>query len=338
MSRVAEAFSLGEVVECRPLTAGVMNQSWRLRTTIGTYAIKQVRDRPVPDVRAAHAVMPLLAARGLPVAEACRAADGDTVVRVGADWYAATVWLAGSHLRGSSLPLAACADFGGLVGRLHLGLSSLLPSAAPASATPASTAPHASLSMPDLPEKSGEARSSLERYAAVEPADDFDRSARREIAWRRALLLEHAADQPPDREITPCGWTHGDLQPFNLLADGDRITGILDWDRLGVRPYGLEVVRTATICFSTGDQTGLDLARVAAFAAGYRRHIALTDAELADAADRRWWTLLTETWPLRRHYDEGDRSCDHLFARRGNFLRWWTAHRAEVVAALTGTP
>ncbi|WP_433295978.1 phosphotransferase [Actinoplanes sp. CA-030573] len=312
MSRVAAAFQLGEVVDCRPVTTGVMNQSWRLRTTIGTYAIKQLRDRPVADVRAAQALMPPLAARGFPVAEG-------SVARVDSDWYAAHAWLPGSHFRGSSFSLEACARFGEMIGRLHRELGSLC------SPPPAA--------VPDSPP--ADARLALEKYATIAPVDDFDRLARREIAWRRELLLEHAAGRPPDREIAPGGWTHGDLQPFNLLTVGDRITGILDWDRLGVRPYGLEVVRTATICFSTGDQTGLDLGRAAAFAQGYRRRIPLTDAELADAADRRWWTLLTETWPLRRHYDEGDRSCDHLFTRRGAFLRWWTAHRAEVVAALT---
>ena len=96
-----------------------------------------------------------------------------------------------------------------------------------------------------------------------------------------------------------------------------------------MRPYGLEVVRTATIMY------GHELDRIAAFVAGYRAHVPITDAELADAAHRRWWTLLTETWQLERHYEHDDRGCDHLLARRGDYLRWWTAHRAEVTAALT---
>ena len=61
----------------------------------------------------------------------------------------------------------------------------------------------------------------------------------------------------------------------------------------------------------------------------------IIDARLADAAHRRWWTLLTETWQLERHYEHDDRGCDHLLARRGDYLRWWTAHRAELTAALT---
>jgi homoserine kinase type II len=76
-----------------------------------------------------------------------------------------------------------------------------------------------------------------------------------------------------------------------------------------------------------------DLAALAAFVGGYRAHIPITAAQLADAAHRRWWTLLTEAWPLKRHYDANDRSLDHLFARRSDYLRWWTAHRAEVCSS-----
>jgi hypothetical protein len=51
---------------------------------------------------------------------------------------------------------------------------------------------------------------------------------------------------------------------------------------------------------------GFDLPLVAAFVRGYRSRIALSDAELADAARRRWWNLICSTWPLHRD----DSSCD----------------------------
>ena len=206
------------------------------------------------------------------------------------------------------------AAFGDLVGRIHRALAAVCP---PAPAT-----------ITDIPATVAGAVAGLRRYAGRGPGDDFDRLAREQIGWRLDLLAGHA-DEPAAGEVGPAGWTHGDLQPYNLLTRGDRVTGVLDWDRLGVRPYGLEVVRTATITFDT------DLDRIAAFAEAYRGHIGLTDAELADAAHRRWWALASEVWPLNRHYDDGDTGCDHLFERRGRFLRWWSSHRAELTAALT---
>jgi homoserine kinase type II len=324
LARIAHEFGLGRVVSSRTLAEGIMNLSWRLDTDTGSYAVKLLCDRSPDEIRAAHRLMPRLAARGFPVAEACHARDGDTVVRAGDDWFTAGAWLPGTHARGDDLDVGRCAGLGELVGRLHLALAGLLP-----------PAPR---SLPDTPSTAAGARAALGRYAQVEAADEFDLVVHKEIAWRQALLDDVADQRPAEREIGPCGWTHGDLQHFNLLVDAGHISGILDWDRLGVRPYGLEVVRTATITFSTDDQSGLDLEKVAAFVRGYRAHVPISDADLIDAADRRWWTLLTETWPLKRHYDDNDQRCDHLFALRGNFVRWWTAHRRELAAALTAGP
>ncbi|MFF5294119.1 phosphotransferase [Paractinoplanes globisporus] len=311
--RVADSFGLGRVLACRQLTDGVMNLTWCLTTDAGIFAVKQLRDRSPEEVRVAHDLLPRLAALGFPVP-----APVGGPVRVDGPWYAASTWLNGVHPQGFDLTLAGATTLGDLVARLHVALSDVCPPA--------------KRRLPDIPDRAGPAISLLERYAGRPPADEFDRHAVDEIAWRREHLARLADRRPADADVEPCGWTHGDLQPFNLLIDpGDgRITGILDWDRLGVRPYGLEVVRTATITF------GRDLDRIAAFARGYRARIPITDDRLADAAHRRWWTLLTETWQLERHYEHGDRSCDHLFTRRGEYLRWWTDHRAEIEVALRG--
>ena len=228
-------------------------------------------------------------------------------------WYLVTSWLEGRHP--ADLPPSRCAELGTLAGRLHRALAELCPPA------PAHLA--------DVPESISKAKSRLIAYAEKPCTEEFDRRAQREIAWRLTTMEALADQRPDDRDLEPCGWTHGDLQPFNLLVDDEgSVTGVLDWDRLGIRPYGLEVVRTATITFDRS------LTRIAAFVRGYRAQIPITAAQLADAADRRWWTLLTEEWPLNRHYDDNDRSCDHLFFRRAEYLRWWTAHREAVTDAL----
>ncbi|WP_433367467.1 phosphotransferase [Actinoplanes sp. CA-142083] len=305
--RVAEAFGLGRVLDCRPMTDGVMNLSWRLTTPAGTFAVKQLRDRTPGELRPLLEILPRLAAMGFPVPLPYQAP-----MWIDGDWYAVASWLDGAYP--ADLAPARCAELGELVGRLHLALAELCPPAPP--------------HLPGVCDPINKIKTDLHGYASRPPADDFDRHVQQEIRWRLDVLAN--ADPPTDADLAPCGWTHGDLQPYNLLVDADgRITGILDWDRLGVRPYGLEVVRTATITF--GRSTG----RMAAFVRGYRTHIPISGAQLADAAHRRWWTLLTEAWPLDRHYGDNDHTCDHLFVRRCEYLRWWTAHRAEVSAALS---
>jgi hypothetical protein len=41
---LADRFALGRVRSCAPITQGLMNPSWRLETTVGVFAVKQVRD------------------------------------------------------------------------------------------------------------------------------------------------------------------------------------------------------------------------------------------------------------------------------------------------------
>jgi homoserine kinase type II len=191
----------------------------------------------------------------------------------------------------------------------------------------------------DEPAPVGETEETLGRYARAAAAgtDDFDRYAASEIAWRLRHLRSVAALRPHPSPVRPAGWTHGDINRLNLLFDGaghepGRVCGVLDWDRLGVRPYGLEVVRTAVLLFDTG--AGPDLPRVAAFAGGYRARHPIGDEALRDAAHRRWWQLTCDAWFLRLHYDRGSTACDHLLRTQGLFLRWWTAHRDRFDRAL----
>lgn len=325
-ARIATAFGLGRVLSCRRIAQGLMNPNWKLTTEAGSYAIKQLQDRPPETVRDNHRVLPKLAEQGLPVPLPCTTGHGDTLLRVGDDWYTASAWLPGTHLNGHNLTPSACAALGELTGRLHNALAAALPGA-----------PNRLL---DSPTTVDEAQARLERFAratAGGSGEDFDELAHAEIRQRQALLHRIACQQPPPREVEPAGWTHGDLQPLNLLIDPftGRVTAILDWDRLDVRGYGAEVVRTATIWFTHASTGALDLDRVAAFIRGYRTQRPISDAQLLDAAHRRWWQLATGTWQLRLHYDQHDQGCDHLFFSDGRLLRWWLARTDAVNAALT---
>ncbi|MGR4883952.1 phosphotransferase [Streptomyces sp. LARHCF249] len=101
------------------------------------------------------------------------------------------------------------------------------------------------------------------------PVTVFDKAAAEALQDRRGLLARNAG-APPEGEVPagPYGWTHGNFQYRNLLRQDGRVVAVLDWDRLGGRPYGEEVARTAQVQFGVGGVFDLD--RVAAFCAGYR--------------------------------------------------------------------
>jgi homoserine kinase type II len=303
---------------------GLMNPNWRMTTATGTYAIKQLRDRPPETMREVHQVLPQLAEQDLPVPLPCTTTQGGTVLRVNGQWYSASDWLPGAPLNGHDLTMNACAELGELIGRLHDALASVLPEA-----------PDRLL---DCPTDSGEAQARLEHYAraASSAGDRIDELARPEIHQRQVLLERVADRQPSAGEIGPVGWTHRDLQPLNILIDPStaHVSAILDWDRLATRAYAAEIVRTATI-WSTDTSTGaLDLARIAAFIGGYRTRRSIADEQLLDAAPP-LVGLLTGTWHLRLHYEQHDRGCDHLFFSDGRLLRWWLTHTEAINTALT---
>jgi len=280
LSVLADRFALGPVSSCVPIAEGLMNPNWRLVSAAGVFAVNRLRDAGPAAVRRHHQVLPLLAERGLPVPAARTTRAGDSLTEIGGDWYAMIGWLPGGHRAGTRLDLPACRRLGELVGRLHAGLREVLPAA------PSSVA--------DDPPQVADTVAKLDHFARAAAAgrDDFDAFTTTEIALRRRLLHEVARLRSrASAAVRPAGWTHGDLNDLNLLFTGDLVSGVLD--RLGVRPYGLEVVRTATLLF--GDQGGVDLGRVAAFAAGYRAIAEIGEAALRDAAHRRWWALVCAT-------------------------------------------
>lgn len=134
----------------------------------------------------------------------------------------------------------------------------------------------------------------------------------------------------------PVAWTHGDFQQLNLLWDGGRVAAVLDWDRLRVDALAEEVTRAAVLMMDNHPK-GLDLDRVAAFVDGYRTIMPLTSAQLVGAAHRWWWNYLCGLWPLNRHYEDGDTSCDRFFVINSVVLSWWYEHHDEVFEAFAGS-
>jgi len=56
-------------------------------------------------------------------------------------------------------------------------------------------------------------------------------------ALREARRRMAAVDRPCEERVL----VHGDLWQGNTLWVGDRLSGILDWDRAGVGPYGIDL-------------------------------------------------------------------------------------------------
>lgn len=331
LAELIRAYDIDEVLDRQHLTDGLMNVNWRLDTQVGRFALKRVTDVPLDRLRRNLAVLPVLASYGIPVCTPLPTTHGDVIAEVRSGIYCLFSWAAGEHVRGTDLSLTQTSKLGTHLAGLHTALGRAADEAGMPSEPTSVTA-----EVTEVGRAVQKADRLAEAMSARGAGDAFDRAAGTALAERKILLDKHTHLRP-ERDIPagPHGWTHGDFQYRNLLwADGELNT-VLDWDRLGVRPYAEEVVRTAQVQFGVGGV--FDLERVAAFVAGYRSVIPLASAELLDAARRLWWKRMTDFWQLEFHYDRGDHSCDDLFIADEALLHWWTERLDVVERAFAGS-
>ncbi|GAB4051327.1 phosphotransferase [Catellatospora paridis] len=325
LAEVCRAFGLPAPRSSIRLAHGMMNRNWRIATDDGReYAVKELRDAPPEQARTQHALLRRLAEHGIPVAVPVADAAGETVAQLAGVGFTVTPWVDGEHLPGARLDVAACHRLGRLLGRVHAALAAVCPDIS----GPAPTDP------PSHAAAAGRIEHYLAAIASRPAPDPVDRVAADHLRWRRTLLATavRPAGQQPEQ-----GWTHGDFHHFNLVWRGGAIVAVLDWDRLRRQPPGAELIR-ACLLHLAGEDGALDLDRIAAVVRGYRAVRPVDDEVLADLVHRAWWQWFTDFWPLDWRYDRGDTSCDHQFAANERTLRWWTAHRRQVCAALAARP
>ncbi|WP_399089605.1 phosphotransferase [Streptomyces sp. BBFR2] len=330
LAELIRAYGIDEVLDRQHLADGLMNVNWRLDTRAGRFVLKRVTDVPLDRLRRNLAVLPVLASYGVPACAPVSTVHGDLIAEVRGGVYCLFPWSSGEHIRGTDLSPAQTSELGAHLAGLHTALDRAVDEAGMPAVPTSVTAEVTGV---------GRAVQKADRLAGVVSArgtgDSFDAAAGVALEERKILLDKHAHLRPEgDTPAGPHGWTHGDFQYRNLLwADGE-LVAVLDWDRLGVRPYAEEVVRTAQVQF--GVEGVFDLERVSAFVSGYRSVVPLEPAALLDAARRLWWKRMTDFWQLEFHYDRGDHSCDDLFIADEALLHWWTERLDEVERAFGG--
>ncbi|MEV5989420.1 phosphotransferase [Streptomyces sp. NPDC052051] len=331
LAELIRAYGIAEVLERQHLADGLMNVNWRLETRAGRFALKRVTDVPTDRLRRNLAVLPVLGAHGVPACAPLPTVHGDVIAEIRGGVYCLFPWSDGEHVRGTDLSPAQTSELGAHLAGLHTALGRAADEgrmpAVPTSVTAEVT-------------EADRALQKAERLAGAVTArgagDSFDAAAGAALEERKILLDKHAHLRPEGEDPAgPHGWTHGDFQYRNLLWADDELAAVLDWDRLGVRPYAEEVVRTAQAQF--GVEGVFDLERVSVFVAGYRSVIPLEPAALSDAVRRLWWKRMTDFWQLEFHYDRGDHSCDDLFIADEALLHWWTERLDVVERAFAGT-
>lgn len=345
--------NVGEPLACQPLTQGLLNRGYRLTTTHGTYFLKHHLDGDPESIARQHRVTRRLQALGVPAIPPVRDTGGGTVAVVGGHCYALHPWVDGRHRTGAQLTPAASWQLGSLLGVVHTCLEQVMKPVTDhlGRSDPYDSAydsPHGGpLGSPHDATLDGAYASATpaDTFALIDellalargrtPRDGFDSLAEHRLLERRTLLERHAHHRPPPGAETATGWVHGDFHPLNVLYRGTDPAAIVDWDRLAVQPRAEEAVRAAAIFFvrPSGE---LDLAKVRAYARGYRLTAGADAAELTAAVHRVWWERLNDFWILRWRYQLDDRRADPQFPAVSALAVWWTRRYEEVCEAFAG--
>jgi homoserine kinase type II len=256
-------YSIGRLVACEPIKAGIENSNYFVTTVQGRYVLTLFERLPAGELPFYLDLMAHLARHGIP----CPAPIADLSDRYLQSLNGKPAALV-TRLAGASLEhpdAGACAELGALLARMHLAARSY----------------GAYLENPRGPK--------WWRAAAKDVSPFLD-------AQKKGLLQQeidfHAPHRFPD---LPRGPVHADLFRDNALFDGARISGVIDFYFAGVDCllYDLAVCANDWCLADPARDPALDDARCRALLAAYHAVRPLT------ALERDAWPLMLRAAALR---------------------------------------
>jgi homoserine kinase type II len=322
LGRVLGYYNLGELRAARRIKHGFVNDNWVVETAWGRYFLK--RRHPHlrrPDlIRAQHDLMGWLRQAGFPAPAVLPAISGGTFLMLKGESYEIHEYIEGKpydHDRPAHLEEAALT-----LGRYHTHVQSCAPQAlrnldalySPVILNTILVHLRAAWQLDQNPD--------LTQFARELEAQAADLSAR---------LAGHGA--------LPHLVIHGDYYGGNLLFDGDRIVGVVDYDRARWQPRVVELAE-ALIYFTT-ERSGhlrhivysgtLDLGAVHQFLAAYTDIVSLSESEIYALPHliRTIWLCASLNPPLEplMSLDAAHQAVPEVLALAG----WAQTHASDIV-------
>ena len=233
LRRVLGCYNLGKLVTAQQIERGFVNENWVVKTTQGRYFLK----RRHPHLRnpnvicAQHALVKHLCRTGFPTPVIIPTASGETLLALDDEFYEVHEYVEGTpynHTRSEHFQEAAR-----ILGLYHTHVQGCMP--------------RALCDLSDLysPTILRANLTNLTKAWALERSTDLTQIARQ--------LEAHATDL--DARFTKHGALphlviHGDYYAGNLLFEGDRIVGVVDYDKARWQPRIVELAE-ALIYFSS---------------------------------------------------------------------------------------
>ncbi len=248
----------------------------RLQWATATVYAKRHRagSRPLAAVYWEARLCDVLAARGVPVPLALRDNAGDRAFAFAGDLLTASSALAGQPLASALWSPQQSAEAGAMLARIHL-----------AGATEV-VGPRPAFGLRNGVHLVGGPLPSQALLARAVSGPDQERWLRAQPLWQAlvALLPLAVARLQHWLPLCPTGLCHGDFGGGNLLWDGTRVSGVVDWDLADVGPWVWDLARAVDLAAVDWPGRGLASVRVPsaqAILAGYQAVRPLSDPERA---------------------------------------------------------
>lgn len=244
-------YALGDLVSLRGIASGIENTNYFVDTTTGRYVLTLFERLTHEQLSFYIELMHHLAARGVAVPDPQPRTDGTRIGTVNGKPTSIVTCLRGASVMAPGA--AHCAEVGAALARMHLAGADF------------------SMVQPNL--------RGLpwwqETVPTIMPFLDAERAA---LLADEMALQTRVADSAEARSL-PTGPSHCDLFRDNVLFDGDKLGGFIDFYFAGCDTWLFDVAVTLNDWASDPATGEIDAARYDALLQGYRSVRVFTDAE-----------------------------------------------------------
>lgn len=325
MHWICEVFGLGEVTAFAALESGYLNNNYRVETARGRFFLKHHIKARRAGLDEQHRLLVALRAAGVPVAAPLMDSYGRTYVTVSHRPVSVYAWIEGEHRQGPVLSEAECEAVGALLGGAHVGLAAV-----------GDWAQQPFMLPPIRPDRTlVTARAIRERIEAQQSRDAFDDLAEAWLDFTAGQLRQVERWAGDDPCPTPWQLTHGDFNPKNVVFGPESSMTVIDWDRVRVQPRWFELLRSIWLWLVDTETGSLSLEAARRMLRGYVQQVPVESASVPGMLEYFWQQKLNDLWILDWHYLQGNHTADDLAASSLLWLRWLTAHRDVLAAALS---
>jgi homoserine kinase type II len=329
LARVVSAFGLGTLFAARRIERGYVDENWLVETAQGRYFVKRRHPRrrqPAAVIQAQHDLITHLRQSGFPAPKLIPTAAGQSYLVMDREVYEVGVYIEGEFFdRDRPEHLATAAQ---TLGQYHHAVEAFAPPA---------LMQHGSLYSPETA-----------RDALTQLCEAWQVGADPALAPRAHELQARAndlAERFGRHGLLPHLIVHGDYYAGNLLFEGDRIIGVVDYDKASWQPRVAELAE-ALIYFASPQPRQMQYlvypavlawGPFARFLRGYAQVNAVGDAEidaLPDFIDCIWFTVSLRRL-LEQHPDcppEASEALDEVLTL-GNWAHVHARQMADIARA-----